>query len=72
MYYLCATTATEHRILAFIRWQNAKANAVRPALRMPTHLKAWICHSRLDCTTRQTRSKLTDGYQCRRRQSNKQ
>ena len=30
------------------------------------------CHSRLDCATRQTGSKLTDGYQRRRRRSNKQ
>ena len=42
MYYLRATTATEHLILAFIRWQDAKANAASPALGMPTRLKAWI------------------------------
>ena len=35
MYYLRATTATEHLILAFIRWQDAKANAASLALRMP-------------------------------------
>ena len=35
MYYLRATTATEHLILAFIRWQDAKANTANPALGMP-------------------------------------
>ena len=42
MHYLRATTATEHLILAFIRWQEAKANAAGPALGVPTRLKAWI------------------------------
>ena len=42
MYYLRATTATEHLILAFIRGQDANANAASPALGMPIRLKAWI------------------------------
>ncbi|KAI1786123.1 hypothetical protein LXA43DRAFT_1065348 [Ganoderma leucocontextum] len=42
MHYLRTTTATEHLILAFIRWQDAKANAAGPALSVPTRLKAWI------------------------------
>ncbi|TBU44806.1 hypothetical protein BD309DRAFT_861438 [Dichomitus squalens] len=42
MHYLRATTATEHLILAFIRWQDAKANAASPAIGTPTRLKAWI------------------------------
>lgn len=42
IHYLRATTATEHLILAFIRWQDAKANAAGPALSVPTRLKAWI------------------------------
>ncbi|KAI0739692.1 hypothetical protein C8Q80DRAFT_1111575 [Daedaleopsis nitida] len=41
-YYLRATTATEHLILAFIRWQEAKASAAGPAPGVPTRLKAWI------------------------------
>ncbi|KAI0367874.1 hypothetical protein BV20DRAFT_529986 [Pilatotrama ljubarskyi] len=42
MHYLRAATATEHLILAFIRWQDAKASAATPALGVPTRLKAWI------------------------------
>ncbi|KAH9850430.1 hypothetical protein C2E23DRAFT_835083 [Lenzites betulinus] len=42
MHYLRAATATEHLILAFIRWQDAKASASTPALGVPTRLKAWI------------------------------
>ncbi|CCM00227.1 uncharacterized protein FIBRA_02255 [Fibroporia radiculosa] len=39
MYYLRATTATEHLILAFIRWQDASGAGVSG---IPTRLKAWI------------------------------
>ncbi|KAI0631726.1 hypothetical protein C8Q77DRAFT_1159474 [Trametes polyzona] len=42
MHYLRAATATEHLILAFIRWQDTKASASTPALGVPTRLKAWI------------------------------
>ncbi|KAH9896000.1 hypothetical protein C8Q73DRAFT_789784 [Cubamyces lactineus] len=42
MHYLRAATATEHLILAFIRWQDTKASAATPALGVPTRLKAWI------------------------------
>ncbi|OSD02337.1 hypothetical protein PYCCODRAFT_1425435 [Trametes coccinea BRFM310] len=42
VHYLRATTATEHLILAFIRWQDNKASAATPALGVPTRLKAWI------------------------------
>ena len=42
LYYLRATTATEHLILAFIRWQDAKATAAGPTMSVPTRLKAWI------------------------------
>ncbi|RDX50699.1 hypothetical protein OH76DRAFT_436054 [Lentinus brumalis] len=42
LHYLRATTATEHLILAFVRWQDAKASAVAPAMGIPTRLKAWI------------------------------
>ena len=40
LYYLRATTATEHLILAFIRWQDAKATAAGPTMSVPTRLKA--------------------------------
>ncbi|KAI0925430.1 hypothetical protein AcW1_002909 [Taiwanofungus camphoratus] len=43
MYYLRATTATEHLILSFIRWQDVpRAGAGVAALGLPTRLKAWI------------------------------
>ncbi|CDO71773.1 hypothetical protein BN946_scf184923.g3 [Trametes cinnabarina] len=42
VHYLRATTATEHLILAFIRWQDTKTSAASPALGVPTRLKAWI------------------------------
>ncbi|KAI8976357.1 hypothetical protein BD414DRAFT_423305 [Trametes punicea] len=42
IHYLRTTTATEHLILAFIRWQDNKASASTPALGVPTRLKAWI------------------------------
>lgn len=42
MHYLHAVTATEHLLLAFIRWQDTKASVSTPALGVPTRLKAWI------------------------------
>ncbi|OCH84945.1 hypothetical protein OBBRIDRAFT_891493 [Obba rivulosa] len=43
VYYLRATTATEHLILSFIRWQGVpKSGASTTALSLPTRLKAWI------------------------------
>ena len=42
MYYLRATTATEHLILAFICGQDVNANAASLVLGMPTRFNAWI------------------------------
>ncbi|EMD35972.1 hypothetical protein CERSUDRAFT_138713 [Gelatoporia subvermispora B] len=45
IHYLRATTATEHLILAFIRWQNVPktgATASATSMGLPTRLKAWI------------------------------
>ena len=42
LYYLGTTTATEHLILAFIRWQDAKASIAGPTMNVPTRLKTWI------------------------------
>lgn len=39
MHYLHTTTATEHIILSFIRWQDAPGSS---AVGVPTRLKAWI------------------------------
>ncbi|KAH9911357.1 uncharacterized protein BXZ73DRAFT_82833 [Epithele typhae] len=41
LHYLRAAIATEHLILAFIRWQDAKASSSSPGS-VPTRLKAWI------------------------------
>ncbi|KAI0776988.1 hypothetical protein BD413DRAFT_234537 [Trametes elegans] len=56
LHYLRAATATEHLILAFIRWQDTKASTT-PALGVPTRLKAWIqgYPSMLPSITRQDR-----------------
>ncbi|KAL6301886.1 hypothetical protein BKA93DRAFT_818784 [Sparassis latifolia] len=47
MYYLRATTATEHLMLSFIRWQDVSgtgsgSGSSTLALGVPTRLKAWI------------------------------
>ncbi|KAI0791288.1 hypothetical protein C8Q75DRAFT_805635 [Abortiporus biennis] len=44
VHYLRAATATEHLILAFIRWQDAPGHGSSSAnaLGVPTRLKAWI------------------------------
>lgn len=43
VHYLRTTTATEHLILSFIRWQDAPANTGGgTGLGVPTRLKAWI------------------------------
>ncbi|KZT03110.1 uncharacterized protein LAESUDRAFT_660514 [Laetiporus sulphureus 93-53] len=48
VYYLRATTATEHLILSFIRWQDVPPTSVgvgasgAPFIGIPTRLKAWI------------------------------
>lgn len=44
MHYLRAVAATEHLILAFIRWQDAPSSegSSNAALGVPTRLKAWI------------------------------
>ncbi|TCD71065.1 hypothetical protein EIP91_000157 [Steccherinum ochraceum] len=44
VHYLRTTTATEHLILAYIRWQDAPASlgGGGAALGVPTRLKAWI------------------------------
>ncbi|THH32670.1 hypothetical protein EUX98_g1528 [Antrodiella citrinella] len=42
VHYLRTTTATEHLILSYIRWQDSPASIGGGAIGVPTRLKAWI------------------------------
>ena len=78
---MAATQPLDSRILSQLIPREYNGKSAQEGRRFLAHTRLYLdqmdiaqiaCHSRLDCATRQTGSKLTDGYQRRRRRSNKQ